>query len=410
MTIEFSGNNKSIAGIKPITSYQELGQAPITTTPSPETRTQDIDANSPANPQYYQAMMGISSPANLLEQPRAEASSLLREPTQISQTQPQTEGIDLQARLNNIITPKQRADYLNLARITNRDNPIAPKGYHDLSDPAIQQQFADRLPNTPELQDILSSLQDSGNGFNSKLFVNNEGELFLTIQGTKDIQDILNDVDLARGEIPDQVNSALDLYSKINSYCEENNVDKPTVIGHSLGGFLAQCIPAEKCINFSGPGAGRVVESLRENGTYQRLGLNDAPNAVVNIGSQYDPVYSLVGEDADLNKELDNGVSSPHVTGPNGITLYLNSDRNRGNFMDMEDHYRFWDDLATSTDYNNPGYNPFMEGRDPSLYGEGALISGDDPFRYTTAVENTLPYVNFQNNGNEGRINLQLEF
>lgn len=87
---------------------------------------------------------------------------------------------------------------------------------------------------------------DSATGFKAASYFNSSsGELVVAFAGTDFPlfnMDIASDIQMLRGKIPDQYQSALVFLQSVQAYAEANNIpaDKITLTGHSLGGSLAQ--------------------------------------------------------------------------------------------------------------------------------------------------------------------------
>lgn len=131
-------------------------------------------------------------------------------------------------------------------------------------------------------------------GFQATLLKNENNGYVLIIKGTDGFFDILNDLQFASGEIPCQVNSLID-------FCDEELLNiigtkQIKVIGHSLGGVLAQFFAlayphnVRHIITFNSPGVfddgissflsgilGRYINNLN---TFSNKTMNSIENAL----------------------------------------------------------------------------------------------------------------------------------
>ena len=122
-------------------------------------------------------------------------------------------------------------------------------------------------------------------GFVGKVFRNNEGEIVISFSGTDltakgRTDDLRNDLNMAIGNEPPQLENAKALYAKIR---KQYSRAKITLIGESLGGSLAALAGAktgENTVTFAAYGVGDL---LPEN-------KNGYPN-ITNIGDTRDPVF-----------------------------------------------------------------------------------------------------------------------
>lgn len=263
---------------------------------------------------------------------RAEFSTQQRSPQQ-----------ELDAKL-----PQQlRSDYADLCKATNRKfkcpSATLPPGYS------------------------LAEHIDTDNGFNASVFIGPQGPI-MVCEGTdlgeyKDV--VQNDYQaILRGDkIAPQLYCALEAYDNI-----EQKYGKPTVIGHSLGAYLAQGIgglrDAKDVVAFNGPGAKGAIEQLRQLG-YGK-GQTDQ---VVNIINDKDPIATLISSDANMDGKIDRrpDLVAGHETGRNGGVYVYNGDSSKEMFANHTD----WDGLAAAQ----------------------ITETGDDAQRYTRAFSSSMDHI-----------------
>ncbi|MBR1776320.1 DUF2974 domain-containing protein [bacterium] len=85
---------------------------------------------------------------------------------------------------------------------------------------------------------------DDKNGFFACIYQKGD-EMIIVYRGTQifDKEDIRNDKQMLNHILPEQSKNALQVYDMVNNFCKENNM-KLIVLGHSLGGSLAQIVSA----------------------------------------------------------------------------------------------------------------------------------------------------------------------
>lgn len=85
---------------------------------------------------------------------------------------------------------------------------------------------------------------DDKNGFFACVYQKDD-EMVIVYRGTEisDKEDLRNDKEMFNHVLPEQSQNALQVYDMVNKYCKEKGMEL-TVIGHSLGGSLAQIVGA----------------------------------------------------------------------------------------------------------------------------------------------------------------------
>ena len=130
------------------------------------------------------------------------------------------------------------------------------------------------------------------NGLDATVFSDEAGIVIIAFRGTDDKADILSDVQIVNGELPEQFAEAQSLYEDVQS---ANPDAKIVLAGHSLGGSLAQLVAAKnpKAVAFAcAPvGTGNTVKNhqnlLADTGNvYNYLTKGDAfSNTLPQIGT-----------------------------------------------------------------------------------------------------------------------------
>lgn len=129
----------------------------------------------------------------------------------------------------------------------------------------------------------IKSVHNLENGFDANVYRKNN-DIIIAYGATNDDKDVYTDVQMANGNLPNQYEDAVELYSKVKNENKDCNI---TVTGTSLGGSLAELVASTfedtKAITFNAYGTAKIIEnnSNEENGlkdnknTYNYITLGD---------------------------------------------------------------------------------------------------------------------------------------
>lgn len=79
--------------------------------------------------------------------------------------------------------------------------------------------------------------------------IKNKNDVVIVYRGTDNVDGLKDDLKMwYQKQLPTQEREALDLYDEVNKYCKKNGYNI-TVIGHSLGGSLAQIVSAKRDVD-----------------------------------------------------------------------------------------------------------------------------------------------------------------
>ena len=131
-------------------------------------------------------------------------------------------------------------------------------------------------------------------GFFAKAFLKNN-IIVISIRGTNDRKDVLNDIEMLKKQIPNQYNDAQSFYLKIKNYLPNHKI---IFTGHSLGGSLAQLmgyITNCETITFNAYG----TSDLLDDGTSGNLNIRNYGNIndsvfIKNIDCQIGKTYIIM--------------------------------------------------------------------------------------------------------------------
>jgi hypothetical protein len=265
----------------------------------------------------------------------------------------------MSAELDARIPQEKRAKLIQLANFVG-DSPRTPEGYQKLSEMA-------HLKRDPDVQALLRSLKDDSTGYESQAFLGPENDLVIAIKGAEDATSQEDAFGLSHGEVPSQAYNALKTYSLARRVSKAQGWREPFAVGHSLGGALAQLY--ERGLNVAGPGASLLRETLQQKGAYRRYDLPERAAQIHHLGFITDPIYAMVGTDADLDFCHERGMNSPHVTGPEGRVFYLEDPNPKNPFLNNRAHSQSWAGLLSSK----------------------VVSTEDSPAHYSSAGRHTFP-------------------
>jgi hypothetical protein len=166
-------------------------------------------------------------------------------------------------------------------------------------------------------------LADAGSGFYGAIY-QKSNEIIVAFRGSKGlIKDWLDsDVDIARRELPAaKVEAAVKLYDRAKQVSSGRQI---TLVGHSLGGGLAQVVAAAKglpCVTFNAPGMKKQMRNYIDN--LASISTGHLTDQIVNFRASQDPVSAYAGEHLGVVYHLNTYESSPftHFVGKLGRRL-----------------------------------------------------------------------------------------
>ncbi len=178
--------------------------------------------------------------------------------------------------------------------------------------------YADGVPDSlgccsevPPAVYSVESVEKNENGFYAEVFFGGEdgNEVVIAFRGSQEAMDFIDDGDQAINGNNKQFAAALDYFNRVNYVLDHcySNVTKRTIVGHSLGGALAQ----------------HIAQSTTPSSQYQVVTFNPAALLVYDDPSEYTPVYNFVhGNDLlatvvnpflEALEEIDGGISSGYI-------------------------------------------------------------------------------------------------
>jgi len=133
----------------------------------------------------------------------------------------------------------------------------------------------------PEGYKVIKSVDNKDTGFHAEVLANGN-DVIIAYRGTNltSIQDIRNDVAMARDKIPAQATDAIKVYDQVKQDYPNSDV---TVTGHSLGGSLSQIVSSVRgceAVTFNAYG----TKDMFENST------NIKEENIVNYVNEWDPI------------------------------------------------------------------------------------------------------------------------
>ncbi len=115
---------------------------------------------------------------------------------------------------------------------------------------------------------IIKNLESSSEcGFYGVVLKNSKKELLMAFRGTNfgQANDVKTDIAIGLDNMPEQIEEAYSLYEEAQEFAKENNCTITTIIGHSLGGGLAEFVGALsgiKTYTFNGIGVKHLLDNI----------------------------------------------------------------------------------------------------------------------------------------------------
>lgn len=166
--------------------------------------------------------------------------------------------------------------------VNNRKNDIL---FHEKAKQAAIYSYGNKT--LPETYRKLDSIDNSKSGFHAEILTNGK-DIIIAYRGTNNILGIdgRNDLAMYRGNIPAQATEALWVYDEIKEKYPNTDI---TVVGHSLGGSLAQIVSAMR---------GPLAITFNAYGTKDlfKKGSKLITDNAVNYVNEYDSIAMSNGE------------------------------------------------------------------------------------------------------------------
>ena len=139
----------------------------------------------------------------------------------------------------------------------------------------------------PEGYKVIKSVDNKDTGFHAKVLAKGN-DIIIAYRGTNltSVQDIRNDVAMARDKIPAQASDAIKVYDQVKQDYPNSDV---TVTGHSLGGSLSQIVSSVRgcdAVTFNAYGTKDMFENS----------ANIKADNIVNYVNEMDGVTMVNGE------------------------------------------------------------------------------------------------------------------
>ena len=139
----------------------------------------------------------------------------------------------------------------------------------------------------PEGYKVVKSVDNKDTGFHAEVLANGN-DVIVAYRGTDitSVQDIRNDVAMARDKIPAQATDAIKVYDQVKQDYPNSDV---TVTGHSLGGSLSQIVSSVRgcdAVTFNAYGTKDMFENS----------ANIKEDNIVNYVNEMDGITMVNGE------------------------------------------------------------------------------------------------------------------
>ena len=133
----------------------------------------------------------------------------------------------------------------------------------------------------PEGYEVVKSIDNKDTGFHAEILAK-DNDVIVAYRGTDitSVQDIRNDVAMARDKIPVQATEAIKVYDQVKQDYPNSDV---TVTGHSLGGSLSQIVSSVRgcdAVTFNAYGTKDMFENS----------ANIKEENIVNYVNEWDPI------------------------------------------------------------------------------------------------------------------------
>lgn len=152
--------------------------------------------------------------------------------------------------------------------------------YHEVLKQAAGYSYKNGSP-APDGYKVVKSVDNKDTGFHAEVLANGN-DVIVAYRGTDitSVQDIRNDVAMARDKIPAQATDAIKVYDQVKQDSPNSDV---TVTGHSLGGSLSQIVSSVRgcdAVTFNAYGTKDMFENS----------ANIKEENIVNYVNEWDPI------------------------------------------------------------------------------------------------------------------------
>ena len=152
--------------------------------------------------------------------------------------------------------------------------------YHEVLKQAAGYSYKNGSP-APDGYEVVKSVDNKDTGFHAEVLAKGN-DVIVSYRGTNitSVQDIRNDVAMARDKIPVQATDAIKVYDQVKQDYPNSDV---TVTGHSLGGSLSQIVSSVRgceAVTFNAYGTKDMFENS----------ANIKEENIVNYVNEWDPI------------------------------------------------------------------------------------------------------------------------
>ena len=158
--------------------------------------------------------------------------------------------------------------------------------YHEVLKQAAGYSYKNGSP-APDGYKVVKSVDNKDTGFHAEVLVKGN-DVIVAYRGTDitSVQDIRNDVAMARNKIPAQATDAIKVYDQVKQDYPNSDI---TVTGHSLGGSLSQIVSSVR-------GCGAVTFNAYGTKDMFENSANIKEENIVNYVNEMDGVTMVNGE------------------------------------------------------------------------------------------------------------------